>query len=195
MNSRHPSDVAAMVELMLIGGGRTLTAQEIASRLPYPVPVDEVVAQINDDYRARGIQIVRVAGGGYAARTRPEFSDLCRTHITRPYRLSPAGMQTLAVIAYFQPVTRAEIERIRGVSLSKGTLDLLILTGWVRPGPRRQSPGSPMTFVTTQAFLDHFNLDGVEALPDMERLRSEGLLDASLGLSLPGGEVPLEAAE
>jgi segregation and condensation protein B len=93
-------------------------------------------------------------------------------------------MQTLSVIAYFQPVTRTEIERVRGVALSKGTLDILIFAGWVRPGPRRASPGNPMTFVTTDAFLQHFNLKSLDDLPDIGQLREEGLLDSSGGLDL-----------
>jgi segregation and condensation protein B len=100
--------------------------------------------------------------------------------------MSPAAMQTLAVIAYFQPVTRSDVERIRGVSLSKGTLDVLVYAGWVRPGPRRAAPGNPMTFLTTDAFLHHFNLTSLDDLPDAARLREEGVLDATPGIDIGG---------
>lgn len=182
MKSRD--DTATLLELMLVGGGRAMTEAEILERLPYHADVPSVVAALNSEYADRSISIVEVQPGRYAVRTRPEASDLCRTMMPRTYRMSPAAMQTLSVIAYFQPVTRAEIERVRGVALSKGTLDILIFAGWVRPGPRRSSPGNPMTFVTTEAFLHHFNLSSLDDLPDIGQLRGEGLLDASGGLDL-----------
>lgn len=179
---KNRDDTATLVELMLIGGGRAMTVAEILDRLPYHADIPEVIEALNADYEGRSISIVEVQPGKYAARTRPELSDLCRTMMPRTYRMSPAAMQTLSVIAYFQPVTRAEIERVRGVALSKGTLDILIFAGWVRPGPRRASPGNPMTFVTTDAFLQHFNLRSLDDLPDIGQLREEGLLDAGGGL-------------
>jgi Predicted transcriptional regulator containing the HTH domain len=188
MKSRD--DVAMMIELMLIGGGRAITESEILERIPYSVDVADVIARLNEEYEKRSISIIEVQPGKYAVRTRPEMSDLCRTMMPRSYRMSPAAMQTLSVIAYFQPVTRPEIERIRGVALSKGTLDILIFTGWVRPGPRRATPGNPMTFVTTDAFLHHFNLKSLDELPDIGQLRNDGLLDANRGLDLaPRGEI------
>ncbi len=181
---KNRDEAATLVELMLVGGGRAMTEAEILGRLPYHADVREVVASLNADYAGRSISIVEVLPGKFAVRTRPEASDLCRTMMPRAYRMSPAAMQTLSVIAYLQPVTRAEIERVRGVALSKGTLDILIFTGWVRPGPRRASPGNPMTFVTTDAFLCHFNLRSLDDLPDIVRLREEGLLDPGGGLDL-----------
>ena len=177
-------EISTLVELMLIGSGRAMTAAEIAERLPYPVDIREIVEGLNAEYEERGISIVEVQPSRYAVRTRPEASDLCRSMLPRAPRMSPAAMQTLSVIAYFQPVTRSEIERVRGVALSKGTLDILIFIGWVRPGPRRASPGNPMTFVTTDAFLHQFNLSSLDDLPEIDSLREEGLLDPAAGLDM-----------
>lgn len=177
-------EMSTLVELMLIGSGRAMTEAEIMERLPYPVDVREIVEGLNAEYEARGISIIEVQPSRYAVRTRPEASDLCRSMLPRAPRMSPAAMQTLSVIAYFQPVTRSEIERVRGVALSKGTLDILIFVGWVRPGPRRATPGNPMTFVTTDAFLHQFNLNSLDDLPDIARLREEGLLDPAAGLDM-----------
>jgi Predicted transcriptional regulator containing the HTH domain len=167
MSSR--GELIRIVELMLVGGGRPLTISEIAARLPYPADVKEIIDELNADYAGRSIMVVEIQPERFAVRTRPEASDLCRALLPRAARLSPAALQTLSVIAYFQPVTRSEIERVRGVALSKGTLDILIFLGWVRPGPRRASPGSPMTFVTTDAFLHQFNLNTLDDLPEMDR--------------------------
>lgn len=173
-----------LVELVLIGGGRPLTVAEILDRLPYHADVPEILSELSSDYEQRSIQIVEVQDGRWAIRTRPEASDLCRRLLRRPLRMTPAAMQTLAVIAYFQPVTRSDIERVRGVSLSKGTLDVLIYAGWVKPGPRRATPGNPMTFLTTDAFLHHYNLRDLDQLPDIARLREEGLLNPETGLEI-----------
>ncbi|NTF17588.1 SMC-Scp complex subunit ScpB [Agrobacterium rubi] len=178
------TEAAKLVELMLIGGGRAMTISEILDRLPYPVDVREVVEGLNSEYGSRGISIFEVQPEKFAVRTRPEASDLCRRLLPRAPRMSPAAMQTISVIAYFQPVTRSEIERVRGVALSKGTLDILIFLGWVRPGPRRATPGSPMTFVTTEKFLHQFSLNSLDDLPEIDRLREEGLLDPAAGLDM-----------
>jgi len=182
MSSR--GELIRIVELMLVGGGRPMTISEIAARLPYPADVREIIDELNADYAGRSIMVVEIQPERFAVRTRPEASDLCRALLPRASRLSPAALQTLSVIAYFQPVTRSEIERVRGVALSKGTLDILIFLGWVRPGPRRASPGSPMTFVTTDAFLHQFNLNTLDDLPEMDRLREEGLLDPAAGIDM-----------
>lgn len=178
------SQTIAFIELLLLASGRAMSEADILDRLPYPVDVREMVERLNAEYADRGISVVEVQPSRFAVRTRPEASDLCRTLLPRSPRLSPAAMQTLSVIAYFQPVTRSEIERVRGVALSKGTLDILIFLGWVRPGPRRASPGSPMTFVTTDAFLHQFNLQSLDDLPEIETLRQDGLLDPSAGLDI-----------
>jgi segregation and condensation protein B len=180
-----PDEEAVMlVELMLVGGGRAMTADEMLARLPFHADIPSVLETLTRQYEDRGFMLVEVQPGRHAIRTRPESSDLCRMLMPRTYRMSPAAMQTLAVIAYCQPVTRGEIERVRGVALSKGTLDILIFAGWVRPGPRRAAPGNPMTFVTTDAFLHHFNLRELDDLPEIVRLREEGLLDPGAGLDM-----------
>ncbi|WP_327211087.1 SMC-Scp complex subunit ScpB [Rhizobium leguminosarum] len=176
----------SLIELVLLGSGRAMTEAEIAERMPWPLGVREAIVELAQEYGDRGVQIVEVEPAKWAVRTRPEDSDLCRRLLPRPLRMSPAAMQTLAVIAYFQPVTRSDVERIRGVSLSKGTLDVLVYAGWVRPGPRRAAPGNPMTFLTTDAFLHHFNLTSLDDLPDAARLREEGVLDATPGIDIGG---------
>lgn len=183
----------SLIELVLLGSGRAMTSSEIAERMPWGVDVRAAVAALAEEYEGRGLQVVEVEPDKWAVRTRPEDSDLCRRLLPRPLRMSPAAMQTLAVIAYFQPVTRADIERIRGVSLSKGTLDVLVYCGWVKPGPRRAAPGNPMTFLTTEAFLHQFNLASLDDLPDASRLREEGVLDASPGIDL--GALPDDVGE
>lgn len=184
------SQTKSLVELVVLGSGRAMSDAEIADRMPWPVDVRAVLAELSQDYEARGLQIAEVEPSRWAVRTRPEDSDLCRRLLPRPVRMSPAALQTLAVIAYFQPVTRPEIERIRGVSLSKGMLDVLVFAGWVKPGPRRAAPGNPMTFLTTEAFLHQFNLQSLDDLPDATRLRAEGVLDAAPGIDL--GRMPDE---
>lgn len=175
-----------LVETLILSSSAPVSEAEIGTRLGYSPDIRRIVADINRDYEGRGISIVEVAPSKWAARTRPECSDLCRSFLLRPLKMSRAGYETLAVIAYFQPVTRGEIERVRGVSLSSGTLEVLIYAGFVKLGPRRATPGNPMTFMTTDQFLVHFNLPGLDALPDRDELTASGLLRADRGLSTIG---------
>lgn len=176
---RHErSEDESLVETLLFTEGEPMSADEMAERLPPGVDVMACLARLAEAYASRSLQVVEVAGG-WTLRTRPETSGLCRALLAKPIRMSKAAQETLAVIAYFQPVTRPEIERIRGVALAKGTLDILIWSGFVRPGMRRQSPGNPLTFVTTEAFLRQYSLASLEELPGIARLREERLLDAS----------------
>ncbi|HAK60959.1 MAG TPA: SMC-Scp complex subunit ScpB [Nitrospiraceae bacterium] len=142
--------------------------------------IEEQIAALRDEYEARGscIMLAEVAGGHQLA-TRPEYHDWIRKFKSAKVssRLSKAALETLAIIAYHQPATRAEIEEIRGVSVSSGTLDLLIELGWVKFGRRRMTPGRPMTFAVTQDFLDHFGLETERDLPGLAELRAAGLLD------------------
>jgi segregation and condensation protein B len=153
----------------------------------YLPDVRRIVDELNAEYRDRALSIVETSPGTWAARTRPECSDLARAFLPRPHKMSRAGYETLAVIAYFQPVTRADIERVRGVSLSPGTLEVLIYAGFVKLGPRRAAPGNPMTFMTTEHFLLHFNLPSIEALPDYEEMKEQGLLSAERGIASLAG--------
>lgn len=174
----------SIVEMLLLTSGGPVPLEDIEARLPPGADAAACLARLSSDYASRSLAVVEVPGG-WTVRTRPEHSGLCRDMLAKPPRISRAAIETLAVIAYFQPVTRPEIERIRGVALSKGTLDILIWAGWVRPGARRQAPGSPLTFVTTEAFLRQYAFGSLEDLPGIARLREDGLLDAvpDIGIS------------
>ncbi len=130
-------------------------------------------------YRERGVNLVKVAGK-WAFRTAVDLASLLERHKVVPRKLSRAALETLAIIAYHQPTTRAEIEEIRGVATSKGTLDVLLETGWIRPRGRRMVPGRPVTWGTSDAFLNHFGFDSIRELPGLEELKASGLLDSNL---------------
>ena len=186
MRPERTSDVS-VVEALLLSSQDPLPLDEIGSRLPPGADPRACLAALAEEYEGRAISVVEVAGG-WTVRTVPAHSGLCRLLLPKPVKLSRAAYETLAVIAYFQPVTRPEIERVRGVALAKGILDILIFAGLVRPGGRRQAPGSPLTFVTTEAFLRAYALGSIEDLPGISRLREEGLLDASPDIGVRPGE-------
>jgi segregation and condensation protein B len=171
-----------MVEAVLFAAAAPLTEAEIALRLPEGSDIEGALARLGERYRGRGVTLLRVAGG-WAFRTAPDLGFLMSRDAVETRRLSRAAVETLAIIAYHQPVTRAEIEEIRGVSVSKGTVDLLMELGWVTLGRRRMTPGRPVTFMTTDGFLDHFGLDSPRDLPGVRELREAGLLD---GRPAPG---------
>ena len=171
------SEAERMVEAMLFASPAPLTLAEMAARMPQGADVAEAVAALRRRYAGRGVELARV-GQGHAFRTAPDLGFLMRQEAVETRRLSRAGIETLAIIAYHQPVTRTEIEEIRGVAVSRGTLDLLIELGWVRPGRRRMTPGRPATYAVTEAFLDHFGLESASDLPGLSDLRAAGLLDS-----------------
>ena len=179
-----------MVEALLFASAQPMTLRELADRLPAGSDPAEALRRLRARYAGRGIELERV-GDAWAFRTAADLSFLMQEQVVETRRLSRAATETLAIVAYHQPVTRAEIEEIRGVAVSRGTLDQLIEIGWVRVGRRRQSPGRPVTFVVTDAFLDHFALESTRDLPGLSELRAAGLLDArpaAAGLPLaPGG--------
>jgi segregation and condensation protein B len=175
-----------MVEAVLFAAAEPLSAREIAERLPAGCDVPEALAALRRRYEGRGVQLARV-GEAWAFRTAGDLGFLMSREVTETRKLSRAAIETLAIVAYHQPATRAEIEEIRGVSLSGGTLDLLMELGWVKFGRRRQTPGRPATFVVTQAFLDHFGLEAPGDLPGLAELRAAGLLD---NRPAPGTPVP-----
>ena len=151
------------------------------------VDIGRLLAELKQDYAGRGIDLVRTAGR-WSFRTAPDLAEKLRVDAEVQRKLSRATVETLAIIAYHQPVTRAEIESIRGVATSKGTLDILMEAGWVRPGKRRESPGRPLTWITTDGFLDHFGLESLRDLPNLEDLKASGLLDSRPVLtSIQGG--------
>ena len=172
-----------MVEAMLFASAQPVTLRDLADRLPQGADPAEAVARLRRRYEGRGIELTRV-GEAFAFRTAPDLSFLMQTETLETRRLSRAATETLAIIAYHQPVTRAEIEEIRGVATSRGTLDQLIELTWVRIGRRRMTPGRPVTFVVTETFLDHFGLETARDLPGLAELRAAGLLD-----SRPPGEL------
>ena len=165
-----------LLEALLFAGTQALDEKELAERLPNDADVKRLVADLSELYAGRGVNVVLVAGG-YTFRTAPDLAE--KLKIERPVtrKLSRAAIETLAIIAYHQPVTRAEIEEVRGVGLSKGTLDLLFEQNWIKPMGRRRAPGKPVTWGTSEFFLEHFGLPSLDDLPGNEELKAAGLLD------------------
>lgn len=172
-----------MVEAMLFASATPLTQAEVALRLPHGCDAAEALVSLRGRYAGRGVNLVRV-GDGWAFRTAPDLGHLMARERTETRKLSRAAVETLAIVAYHQPVTRAEIEEIRGVAVSRGTIDQLLELDWIRFGRRRMTPGRPVTFVVTEGFLDHFGLESARDLPGIKDLRAAGLLD---GRPLPVG--------
>jgi segregation and condensation protein B len=166
-----------MVEALLFAAAEPLSADDLAARLPQGSDVAGLLRELQEAYAPRGVNLVQVAGK-WTFRTANDLSFLLSRDAIEQKRLSRAALETLAIIAYHQPVTRAEIEEIRGVATSRGTLDMLLETGWVRMRGRRKTPGRPVTYGTTEAFLSHFGLDTVGDLPGVEELKGAGLLDS-----------------
>lgn len=166
-----------MVEAVLFASAGPMGLREIAARLPVGCDPAEALQALRTRYEGRGVHLVRV-GDAYAFRTAGDLGFLMQENIAESRRLSRAATETLAIIAYHQPVTRTEIEEIRGVAVSRGTLDQLIELEWVRIGRRRQTPGRPVTFVVTETFLDHFGLESARDLPGLAELRAAGLLES-----------------
>jgi segregation and condensation protein B len=166
-----------MAEALLFAAVEPLDDATLAKRLPDGVAVQAVLAALQADYQGRGIVLGKVAGR-WAFHTAPDLAYLLedRRHLQR--KLSRAAVETLAIVAYHQPVTRAEIEEVRGVSLSKGTLDVLIEAGWVKPSGRRRTVGKPLQYRTTEDFLIHFGLNALDDLPGIADLKAAGLLEA-----------------
>ncbi len=167
---------ARMIEALLFASARPLGIEELNDRVPDDVNVADVLGTLAEHYAGRGINLVEL-GGKWMFRTASDLAFLLRKELEEPRRLSRAAVETLAIVAYHQPVTRAEIEDVRGVSLSKGTLDVLMEAGWVKPRGRKRSPGRPVTYGTTEDFLVHFGLSSVKDLPGLEELKAAGLLD------------------
>ena len=167
-----------IVEALLFAAAEPLPVSALAQSLPAGSDVEAVIAQLQRDYQSRGVNLVNVAGK-WQFRTAKDLAFLLHKHAVEERRLSRAAIETLAIIAYHQPVTRAEIEDIRGVMVSKGTVDALMEIGWVRIRGRRRTPGRPVTYGTTEAFLVHFGLENIGDLPGMEELKGAGFLDAA----------------
>ncbi len=185
-----PEAQERMVEALLFASAAPLTTRQLADRLPRGCDVMAALSGLRRRYEGRGVELRR-AGEAWAFRTAADLGFLMVSEVVESRKLSRAAIETLSIVAYHQPVTRAEIEEIRGVSVSSGTLDLLIELGWVKLGRRRMSPGRPTTFVVTQAFLDHFGLGTQADLPGLGELRAAGLLDNRPDPSGPSREPEL----
>ncbi|WP_099827327.1 SMC-Scp complex subunit ScpB [Oceaniglobus indicus] len=165
-----------MVEAILFASSEPVTVADLNARMPHGCDAAAALLLLRDRYRGRGVQVVRV-GEAWAMRTAPDLGFLMQKETVELRKLSRAAIETLAIAAYHQPVTRAEIEEIRGVSVSRGTIDQLLELEWIRIGRRRMTPGRPVTFVVTQTFLDHFGLESARDLPGLKELRAAGLLE------------------
>ncbi|WP_211596681.1 SMC-Scp complex subunit ScpB [Phreatobacter stygius] len=182
-----PVEQLRIVEALLFAAAGPLDEEALAERLPKGADLKSLLVTLQAFYAPRGVNLVRVAGK-WTFRTAEDLSFLLHKETAEERKLSRAALETLAIVAYHQPVTRAEIEEIRGVSISKGTLDLLLETSWLRIRGRRKSPGRPVTFGTTQAFLEHFGLEAIGDLPGLDDLKAAGLLDGRLP---PGFQIPM----
>jgi len=182
LTSRRGDDLR-LLEAILFAATEPLELQTLRDRLPDRSDVPILLQELQETYASRGINLVR-SGNRFAFRTALDLMPRLQVQSVVARKLSRAAVETLAIIAYHQPVTRAEVEEIRGVALSKGTLDILLEANWVKPKGRRKAPGRPVTWVTTDGFLDHFGLAALEDLPGLEELKQAGLLEARPGMTL-----------
>ncbi len=180
-----------MVEAILFATAEPVTVTELNGRMPHGADARQALDLLVKRYHGRGVQVVKV-GDAWAIRTAPDLGFLMRKETTETRKLSRAAIETLAIVAYHQPVTRAEIEEIRGVSVSRGTVDQLLELEWIKFGRRRMTPGRPVTYVVTQDFLDHFGLESARDLPGLKELRAAGLLE---NRPPPGEPLSEEGAE
>ena len=188
--TRHPAadhrHKLRVVEALLFAASEPLDRATLVTHLGADDEVDGLIAELTAHYSQRGVNLVQVAGK-WALRTAPDLGFLLESHRQDERKLSKAALETLAIIAYHQPVTRSDIEDVRGVTISKGTLDVLVETGWVRLRGRKRAPGRPVTYGTTDAFLQHFGFDKLDDLPGLAELKGLGLLDGNLP---PGFQIP-----
>jgi len=207
MNSEMDNDIVAsngdgfadesaknsrILEALLFASDEPVSRNTLIDKLPEEADVDALLAQLAERYASRGVNLSQV-GHGWAFRTAPDLAPHLTIYRTVKRRLSRAALETLAIVAYHQPITRAEVEEVRGVGLSRGTLDQLLEAGWVKPKGRRRTPGRPLTWVTTEEFLCHFGLDSLADLPGVEELKAAGLLQSN-PVALGGAqELPLAA--
>jgi segregation and condensation protein B len=178
-----------LLEALLFATAEPLDEERLSGYFEETADLSALLGELARNYAGRGVNLVRLAGG-WAFRTAPDLAPKLRIERPVARKLSRAAVETLAVIAYHQPITRGDIEQIRGVALGKGTIDVLLEAGWVRPKGRRATPGRPLLWVTTPGFLVHFGLDSVDELPGLEELRAAGLLDlAPIAVAEPEREL------
>jgi segregation and condensation protein B len=187
-----------LLEALLFAAAEPLDEATLAKQLPDGANVKEALAALQAEYAPRGVNLVRI-GRKWMFRTAADLSWLLTKETTETRKLSRAATETLAIISYHQPVTRAEIEEIRGVQTAAGTLDVLLKTGWIRPRGRRKAPGRPITYGTTEAFLSNFGLEEIGDLPGLEELKGSGLIEGSLptgfGVPIPSDDTTLRDDE
>ncbi len=181
---RHPD--LRLLEAILFATSEPLTTNAIRERMPQDADVGGLLMTLQAEYALRGVVLAEL-DGSWAFRTAPDLAGALQVEKDVQRKLSRAAMETLSIVAYHQPVTRAEIENIRGVATSKGTLDVLLECGWIKPGRRREAPGRPLTWVTTTAFLDQFGLEALTDLPGLDEMKVSGLLDRRPAIeAIPG---------
>jgi segregation and condensation protein B len=178
-DQQQSQEIMRMVEAILFASAEPVSEKALAERLPNDAKISILLAQLQKDYAMRGVNLVRV-GDSWAFRTAADLSFLMSREAVQQKKLSRAALEVLAIIAYHQPVTRAEMEEIRGVETAKGTIDVLLETGWVKIRGRRKVPGRPVTYGTTLDFLDHFGLEEVRDLPGIDELKGAGLLSSRM---------------
>ncbi len=187
-----------LLEALLFAAGEPLDEAQLKRQLPDGVDLSDALARLKAEYATRGVNLVRI-GKKWTFRTAGDLSWLLTKHAIETRKLSRAAIETLAIVAYHQPVTRAEIEEIRGVVAATGTLDVLLKTGWIRPRGRRKAPGRPITYGTTEAFLSHFGMEEVGDLPGLDELKGAGLLEGNLpagfGVPIPSDDGTLRDDE
>lgn len=188
VTERQMREAERIAEALVFASSQPVSEAFIAERVPKGIDVATLMAKLKGHYGERGVNLIQV-GGNWAFRTAGDLSFVIRTDEKEPKKLSRAALEVLAIIAYHQPVTRAEIEEIRGVQTSRGTLDVLMEAGWVRFRGRRRTPGRPVTMGTTIEFLDHFGLEELRDLPGLDELKGAGLLSgripSNFGIPLP----------
>jgi segregation and condensation protein B len=188
----HMAEAVRMAEAIVFASSEPVSEKQLAARLPDGIDVPAVMTDLADTYSRRGVNLVRV-GDSWAFRTAGDLAFLMSRESVQQKKLSRAALEVLAIIAYHQPVTRAEIEEIRGVETSKGTLDTLLESEWVRMRGRRRTPGRPVTYGTTETFLDHFGLPELRDLPGLDELKGAGLLSSRMPSSFSVPQPPANA--
>jgi len=195
MTDQH--DERRLLEAMLFAATEPIEQSMLEARLPEGADVGALLSDLQAEYAERGVNLVRVAGK-WSFRTAPDLATKLRIETTVPRKLSRAAVETLAILAYHQPATRTDVEQIRGVMISKGTFDTLMEAGWIHPVGRKNTPGRPVTWGTTETFLNHFGLNNLQDLPGIDELKATGLLDprpASVVVQGMPGIVPLRTEE
>ena len=179
LDPRDLREQLRMIEAILFASSEPVSEKSLRERMPDGIDFDALMAELQQAYSGRGVNVVRI-GGNWAFRTADDLGFLLQKEAVETRKLSRAALEVLATVAYHQPVTRAEVEEVRGVATSKGTLDVLLETGWVRMRGRRKTPGRPVTYGTTDGFLDHFGLAELRDLPGLDELKGAGLLQSRL---------------